>query len=295
MTTISILTPAYNEEQFLPSMLESIQSQTCEDWELLLVDDGSTDKTARIIEEWAAKEPRIRVVSLRKKLGKVAAFNAAFAASSGDLVCHVGADDFLPKDSLSHRVRELDSQGGLGVHLGKLQMVDMTGSIIASAVPKGAKGSQSGPGATYTRRLASLLFPIPETLPSEDIWLGNGAVGCAETIVHSPEIVINYRVHVDNSNPRHKSFPEMTQSLHDRAAALSMLTSSSLPLRPEARADLEVRTIAETLRYTGDRYGLLRLKGLHPVDKLALMSMSHPVLWRLRQRAGVAATGWRGR
>lgn len=295
MTKVSIITPAFNEEQFLPSMLASLQDQTHEDWEVLIVDDGSSDGTASIIEEWAGKDERVKAVSLRTKLGKVAAFNAGHAAASGHLVCHVGGDDLLPSDSLAIRVADLADAPDLAVHLGKLQMMDLEGRVISSPLPRGTKGSQSSAGATYTRELADLLFPIPESLPSEDIWLGNGAVCAAQDVRHSTDTVYLYRIHGGNSNPRHKTFEQMTESMHARARAVSMLAESTLPLDANARENLLAHARAEEYRYAREYLRLLRAPRLTWVDKAATLSMSHPVLWRLRQRAGAAASGWRGR
>jgi teichuronic acid biosynthesis glycosyltransferase TuaG len=82
---ISILTPAYNEERHLPAMIESVQSQAHDDWQLLLVDDGSNDRTAEIIQDFAATDERIVPVSLRERFGKVEAFNRAAAAADGQV------------------------------------------------------------------------------------------------------------------------------------------------------------------------------------------------------------------
>ncbi|GAA8846857.1 hypothetical protein DUHN55_21480 [Helicobacter pylori] len=295
MTTVSIVTPAYNEELFLPTMLESLLVQTHTDWELLLVDDGSTDGTASIIEEWATKEPRIKAVSLRQRLGKVAAFNVAYAASTGDLICHVGADDVLPSDSLSRRVKALGNTPQLSVVLGKLQMMDSEGAVISRPFPRGPRGSQSSAGATYTRALADLLFPIPESLPSEDIWLGNGAVGIAHSVRHVADTVYLYRIHGANSNPRHKNFEQMSQAMHSRSRAVSLLAASALPLHSSSRADLLAREKVEEHRYQREYLRILTAPRISVVDKIATLSMSHPFLWTLRQKAGVAATGWRGR
>lgn len=292
---VSIVTPVFNEERFLPTMLASLQAQTYDSWELLLVDDGSTDGTAGVIEDWAARDERIKAVSVGTKLGKVAAFNAAFAASSGDLLCHVGGDDLLPEGSLAARVQGLSGAPDKAVIFGKLQMVDMHGRTISRPFPRGSKGSQSSAGSTYSRRLADLLFPIPTALPSEDIWLGNGALALAQEVRHSVESIYLYRIHGGNSNPRHKTFRQMSDAMHSRAQALSLLAESDLPLTEETRKWLTVRARAEDMRYDGARFTLMKERSLHPIDRLALLSMSHPALWRVRQRLGVAVTGWRGR
>ena len=59
---ISIITPVYNAEKFISSMIDSVLVQTYQDWELILVDDGSKDASAEICKEYAAKDTRIRVI-----------------------------------------------------------------------------------------------------------------------------------------------------------------------------------------------------------------------------------------
>lgn len=292
---ISILTPAFNEERHLEGMLKSVCAQSCPDWELLLVDDGSQDRTAKIIEEWAAKDQRIKIVSLGVKLGKVPAFNLLFSEASGDLICHVGADDLLPEDSLDVRRQELAESSGSAVLLGKFQMIDSDGEMCSGIMPRGANGSQSSPGATYNRELADIIFPIPEELPSEDIWLGNAAVGCANQIIHTGNVIIHYRVHGGNSNPRAKTFEKMSDAINARMEALRLLSDSDLPIREQYRDDLSNRYQLESLRRSGDLRKVLTHRPSKLVDRVAIASMASPTLWRMRQHLGVLATGWRGR
>lgn len=292
---ISVIAPVFNEERHLPQMLQSLIDQTYPDWELLILDDGSQDATPEIIEEWASTDKRIKPISLRTKFGKVAAFNATFKSSSGRYICHVGGDDVLPDNSLEVRVRALNEAPLMSVLLGKLRIVNDSGQTISHLVPRGRNGSQSSPGATYSRELADIIFPVPYQLPSEDIWLGNAAVGCAESILHTPHAVVNYRFHSGNSNPRYQKFDAVTESIHDRSLAIHLLAISTLPLRPEYRDSLRRRYEVENLRYSGD----LRKIAIHPqtplVEKLATASMAHPMLWKARQSLGTVATGWRGR
>lgn len=295
MIKVSVIAPVYNEQLYLSQMLESLVQQDHRDWEILLVDDGSTDDTARIIEEWSARDPRIKTVSLGEKLGKVAAFNRAFEAATGDLICHVGGDDTLPRNSLSERVRALNGAPELSVALGKLQVVDAENQPVGSPIPRGANGSQSSPGATYSRKLADLIFPVPTVLPSEDIWLGNAAVACSKKVIHMRSAVINYRIHPNNSNPRHKPFKAMSRAMSERLEAYHLLLNSSLPIGVESRRKFQMFATAEQLRYEGATLRIVSLRGLPLVDRVAIASMSNPVLWTVRQHLGVLATGWRGK
>jgi glycosyltransferase involved in cell wall biosynthesis len=92
---LSVVIPALNEREALPGLLEEI-SATCDelgaDWEAIVVDDGSTDGTFRMVEDLAASQPRIRGVRLRRNFGKSAALAAGFEHSAGDVVVTIDGD-----------------------------------------------------------------------------------------------------------------------------------------------------------------------------------------------------------
>ena len=89
---ISILLPVRNEEQLLPAALTSLRRQTCREWELVCVDDGSSDSTPAILREAAGQDPRIRILGTGGR-GLVAALNEGLAACRGELVARMDGDD----------------------------------------------------------------------------------------------------------------------------------------------------------------------------------------------------------
>lgn len=89
---ISVIVPAWNAQKYIDRTLESIRNQTHRNIEVIIVDDGSTDRTAEIAQAWVDKDPRFRL--LRKENGGVAsARNAGIAAARGRLVAPCDADD----------------------------------------------------------------------------------------------------------------------------------------------------------------------------------------------------------
>ncbi|MER9057696.1 glycosyltransferase [Mesorhizobium sp. M0213] len=92
---VTIITPFLNAEATLGEAIASVQAQTVADWELLLVDDGSTDDSVRIANDVAATDPRIEVLNRPpgSKRGAAAARNAGIEAGSGDLLAFLDADD----------------------------------------------------------------------------------------------------------------------------------------------------------------------------------------------------------
>lgn len=93
---VSIIVAAYNSEKYLPACAASVISQSESDWELLLVDDGSTDQTGEICEEYSKKDSRIRTIH-RQNGGLSAARNTGIDAARGEYLTFLDADDvFAP-------------------------------------------------------------------------------------------------------------------------------------------------------------------------------------------------------
>jgi glycosyltransferase involved in cell wall biosynthesis len=91
--TVSVIMPAYNAERFIEAALASVRDQTLAAWELIVVDDASTDGTARMIAEAASREPRIKPITLAKNRGPAAARNIGIDAATGDWLALLDADD----------------------------------------------------------------------------------------------------------------------------------------------------------------------------------------------------------
>ena len=91
---LSIVVPVYNVEKYLSECIESILNQTFRDYELILVDDGSTDRCPQICDEFALKDERIRVIH-QKNAGVSAARNAGIENANGKYVMFVDSDDYI--------------------------------------------------------------------------------------------------------------------------------------------------------------------------------------------------------
>jgi hypothetical protein len=99
MPEISIITPVYQAEKFLKKCVDSILSQSFTDWELLLVDDGSTDKSSEICRTYAEQDARIRYHQ-KENGGVSSARNAGVALAEGRYITFVDSDDFAAEDLL---------------------------------------------------------------------------------------------------------------------------------------------------------------------------------------------------
>lgn len=100
---LSIIIPAYNAERFLTFQLNSILSQSFKDFEIIVVNDGSTDKTAQILIDYAANDKRIKVINKLNE-GVAVARNIALQQANGEYILFCDADDIMFPDALQHIV-----------------------------------------------------------------------------------------------------------------------------------------------------------------------------------------------
>lgn len=96
MVRFSVIVPLYNKAPYVRKALDSILAQTCTDYELIIVDDGSTDGSVEVVQEVKSQEPRAKSVRLisQQNAGVAAARNHGVAQSNGEYVCFLDADDW---------------------------------------------------------------------------------------------------------------------------------------------------------------------------------------------------------
>ena len=110
MVRLSVIIPCYNNGGYLSEMLECCLRQTFSDWEVIVVDDGSTDDTPKIVKEYAEKDARIKFFCReRNPKGSVVCRNIGFEHSLGDYVIHFDADDLISDTCFEKRVAFMDA------------------------------------------------------------------------------------------------------------------------------------------------------------------------------------------
>ena len=98
---ITVIVPVYNIEPYIERCIQSILHQTWENWELVLVDDGSEDSSGKICDKYAQKEQRINVIH-KKNGGQSSARNTALEISNGEWIFFVDGDDYIASDTLEY-------------------------------------------------------------------------------------------------------------------------------------------------------------------------------------------------
>jgi teichuronic acid biosynthesis glycosyltransferase TuaG len=104
MPLVSIITPSWNVERLIGETIESVKTQSLGDWELLIADDCSTDKTAAVIESYAVKDPRIKLIRQLRNGGPALARQAAMEQARGRFVAFLDSDDLWLPAKLERQV-----------------------------------------------------------------------------------------------------------------------------------------------------------------------------------------------
>lgn len=132
---VSVIMPCYNGERFLRAAIESVVAQTFGNWELLIVDDGSTDRTAAIAREFEQNHPgRIRVLSQRNS-GVTVARNAAIRAAHGTHFAFLDSDDLWPLTKLERQAALCARRPDLAFAYSGYLLIDEAGRPIREVKP----------------------------------------------------------------------------------------------------------------------------------------------------------------
>ncbi|MGN0978396.1 MAG: glycosyltransferase family 2 protein [Faecousia sp.] len=132
---LSVIVPVYNVETYLPRCVDSILQQSYENLEVLLVDDGSRDASGRICDEYAAGDPRIKVIH-KENGGLSSARNAGLDAAAGEYLTFVDSDDWIEPDAYDSMIALLEESGAALVCGGRYDVDGKTGEKTVGLCPK---------------------------------------------------------------------------------------------------------------------------------------------------------------
>ena len=118
---VSVLMPAWRAAATLPASVASVQAQTCPDWELLVIDDGSGDSTLAVARGLAAADARIRVIALPVNSGAARARNAGLVQARGRYIAFLDADDTWAPEKLARQLAFMAQTGAVFSYTGYLR------------------------------------------------------------------------------------------------------------------------------------------------------------------------------
>src|ERR1700677_968317 len=132
---VSIIIPCYNSSQYLPEALNSVLSQTYQNFECLIIDDGSTDETKAIIQNYTQKDSRFYYY-FQENTGAATARNNGISYSTGEFIQFLDADDLLPPEKLKIQVEYLLQNESVDIVYGEYvlftKLEDINSNYVAS-------------------------------------------------------------------------------------------------------------------------------------------------------------------
>ena len=108
---VSVIIPAYNIEKYVAETIESVLNQTYKNWEIVITDDCSTDRTIDVIEKYASRDARIHLWKLDKNSGAAAARNNSIKQARGRYIAFLDGDDWWYPTKLEKQIQFMEENG----------------------------------------------------------------------------------------------------------------------------------------------------------------------------------------
>ena len=131
---VSIITPMYNSEKFIDLTIQSVQSQTYQNWEMIIVDDASTDRSIEIVKKIMSNEPRLQLKQLADNLGPAHTRNNGIKLAKGRFLAFLDSDDLWHKDKLEKQIKFMISNEYAFTFTG-YEKIDESGDSIGIVLP----------------------------------------------------------------------------------------------------------------------------------------------------------------
>lgn len=199
---VSIVLPVYNGANHISDSIQSIINQTYQNWELIIVNDCSTDNTLQIVNEYADKDDRIKVFSNEKNLKLPKTLNAGFEKATGEYFTWTSDDNMYKPMAIKKLAMELDGDSTLSMVYSNYTNIDAEGNVIGEGMLQSAEflvaGNVCGASFMYTAEAAKQIGMYDANLflaEDYDYWIRMMKYG---RIKHIEESLYLYRRHADS-------------------------------------------------------------------------------------------------
>lgn len=197
---ISVILPTYNGEKYLKQSIESILKQTYKNFELIIVNDCSTDLTFNIAKEYESKDSRVKVISNKENKKLPMSLNIGFEAAKGDYFTWTSDDNYYEPDALEEMLNFLKKNPAIDLVYTNYQRIDENGNFLDEVkanydVCDFIKHCTIGACFLYKKQIAKQVGEYDKSkflVEDYDFWLRLGLVG---KISSSNKNLYNYRVH----------------------------------------------------------------------------------------------------
>jgi glycosyltransferase involved in cell wall biosynthesis len=248
---VSVLVCNYNYAGFIGRCIDSVLAQTYGHFELIVCDNSSTDESCAIVERYAQKDTRIKLLRQPTNAGQPAALTAAYREARGEILCILDSDDYFHPDKLDSVVRCLSSSPNVGYVIHPLLLVDATGKVMQpltlvdnfeegfiaeSIVRRGGRWrSMTASGVSFRRELSCYVFPVPDGIIPDVLF--NTLLPLLTPVAVIRKYLAYYTLHGKN----------MSSDIRDYSSLDSGISSASAFLRTVERAVQAVNTRIDEL------------------------------------------------
>lgn len=210
---VSIIVPVYNAEMYLEQCVDSLLQQTYQNVEIILVDDGSTDRSGNMCDIYAEKESRVKVYH-QENSGQAVARNVALTVAEGDYVIYVDSDDYVRIDYVEkllelvfeYRVDIIQCYAQKFWENGKAETLKIKENKVQIYTASEAlrefcyqRKFYAGPCAKIIRKELMEGLEFPSNMGYEDLAIMYRLIGKASRIALAPEVMYFYRQHINST------------------------------------------------------------------------------------------------
>lgn len=206
---VSVIMPTFNSARFVKDAVDSILSQTFQDFEFIIIDDVSVDGTLDILNGYAQKDSRIRIIKNEKYRGLVSALNRGIQECNGEYIARMDSDDIAMENRLEKQIAVMDANPDISVLGGALTYIDSSGNELGiirycELNAKLTRCPLLHPTVLIRRRILTQnnFYYLEKYRFAEDyfLWLQISKKGKISAI---SDVVIKYRLNNDAAKVRH--------------------------------------------------------------------------------------------
>jgi len=229
---VSIITPCYNAEKFIAHTIESVRNQTYSNWEMLIIDDCSTDQSKQIINRFSATEHRIILIELKENKGTAYAKNQGIAAAKGNFIAFIDADDVWLPQKLEKQLEELKKTNA-AICFTSYQLIDENSRLIQKVISapkkvnlkKYLKTTIIGFSTSIINREITGDFSIMNLRSREDTQLWIHLLKQGHLAVGINEVLTLYRIHPNSLSANKLKSAALVWDLYFRIEKLGFFRS----------------------------------------------------------------------
>ena len=225
MPKVSIIIPAYNAESTIKCTIESVQKQTYRDYELIIIDDGSSDRTAKIVREIA--DNRLKLFNYKNR-GLSTSRNRGIQQATGEYIAFLDADDLWTKDKLEKQIAILETNPEVGVVYSQTYYIDSQSSFLYYCDPVSFTGNvlpellltnflHNGSNPLIRKQAVATVGEFDSSLNSSEDWDYYLRLAALYSFAVVPEYQVLYRRSGNNMSSNVAKMKQASYTVLERA------------------------------------------------------------------------------